>query len=260
LRIDVHALNWNELRMLPFFLRHYLPFVDRIFLFDDGSDDGSLEYLRGYPQVVVERVPSGPDSFIDREQLLYNTCWKRSRGRADWVITPNIDEHLYHSDLFAYLEACRDRGVTAIPALGYQMISESFPRSNECLCDSIQYGMPWRQMNKLLVFDPHAIEETNFSVGIHKASPVGRVVYPDQDELLLLHYKYLGLDYLLSRHAELGAGLTREDVAKGRGHKYVWSKSEVQDDFEDVRQRSRKVVGEGCARCDEHGTERWWRS
>jgi len=31
--------------MVPFFLRHYEPLVDRIVIYDDGSNDRSLELL-----------------------------------------------------------------------------------------------------------------------------------------------------------------------------------------------------------------------
>jgi hypothetical protein len=45
--------------------------------------------------------------------------WDESRGIADWVIVTDIDEHLYHLDLYNYLAQCRIRGVVfLVPALG----------------------------------------------------------------------------------------------------------------------------------------------
>jgi hypothetical protein len=44
------------------------------------------------------------------------------------------------------------------------------------------------------------------------------VVYPEADELLNLHYKYLGLDYVRTRHRLLLTGLGDLDVA----HKLGW--------------------------------------
>jgi hypothetical protein len=63
--------------------------------------------------------------------------------------------------------------------------------------------VPYRLMNKASVFDPNAIEETNFAPGRHFARPTGTVRLAAGDELLNLHYKYLGMDYIRARHAEL---------------------------------------------------------
>lgn len=96
-------------------------------------------------------------------------------------------------------------------------------------------GTPWVQMNKLLLFDPDSITETRFSVGRHVATPDGRVVYPERDELILLRYRHLGWQYLIARHAELRAGLKRGDLDLGYGHKYLWSHAKNRSDWEQVR-------------------------
>src|SRR6516225_2801945 len=86
------------------FFPAYDRFVSRYFFFDDGSDDGSLEWLRTRPNVEVQQfVRSDPASFVISEQLLSNQCWKRSRGSADWVIVTDVDEHLFHDDLVGLL-------------------------------------------------------------------------------------------------------------------------------------------------------------
>ena len=33
--------------MLPFFFKNYDPWVDRYFVYDDGSEDNSIDLLRG---------------------------------------------------------------------------------------------------------------------------------------------------------------------------------------------------------------------
>ena len=39
------------------------------------------------------------------------------------------------------------------------------------------------------------------------------MVYPSRDELLLLHYKYLGVEYLTQRNALLDTGLLAPAIA-----------------------------------------------
>ena len=139
-----------------------------------------------------------------------------SRERADWVIITAIDEHLYHPNLALYLAACQSRGITMIPALGFQMISNQFPEPDETLTRSRTLGAPFAKMNKLCLFDPSALRGTNFSPGRHSAEPTGKVVIPPRDELLNLHYKYLDLDRIIARHKLLDSGLGEGDRSRMR--------------------------------------------
>ena len=133
IRVHLYALCWNEARMLPFFFRHYDAIVDRYFIFDNGSIDGSLEILGSHRKVTLEHFTVEGPSFVFAAQKFYNQCWKASRSQADWAIVCNIDEHLYHRDLREYLRECRRNNYTLIIPEGYQMISEEFPSGDQPL-------------------------------------------------------------------------------------------------------------------------------
>lgn len=204
--------------MLGFFLRHYEPLVSRFVVYDNGSTDRSLELLAARGDVEVRPFPRDrPESFVLSAKALQDECWKESRGVADWVIVTAVDEHLYHPRLPSYLASCRQRGVTCIPALGYQMVTSAFPSPGEHLATSRTSGMPDVLMSKLRVFDPDAIEEVDFAVGGHSAAPRGRLRFPWRDELLLLHYKYLGLDFVRARSARLLEELDDHDRIRSWG-------------------------------------------
>jgi hypothetical protein len=221
--------------MLPFFFRHYDPFVDHYVLFDDGSTDNTLSQLADRPNVEVRQfIWSDGDSFAFSEQSLSNQCWKETRGSADWVIVTDIDEHLFHPSMLQYLEACSRTGITLIPALGFQMISEDVPGAEEMLCQSRVFGTPWKQMMKPSIFKPSEIEQINFSVGRHTASPVGNVRVPQRDEVLLLHYKYLNFEQTHRRHMQLATKLKAKDIRFAMGHKYRWSRDELRNDWDRI--------------------------
>ena len=107
MKVHLYSLCWNEERMLPFYLRHYESVADRFFVFDDGSTDGSLDLLRNHPKVeVVPWERSDATSYVLSQQRFSNSCWKESRGEADWVLVCDVDEHFYHPDLAGYLQEC----------------------------------------------------------------------------------------------------------------------------------------------------------
>ena len=230
MQVHLYALCRNDADMLPFFFRHYDPLVSRYFIFDDHSSDGSLDLMRAHPNVEVEPfVRSDPDSFTLSELSISNECWKRSRGSADWVIVIDIDEHLFHPDLTEMLMRYKALGITIVPALGYQMISEEFPRPDALLCEAHTCGAPWNIYSKVTLFDPSAITEIDYGAGRHHASPTGRVIAPANDELLLLHYKFLGFTRTHERHQQQRGGLRSKDLESGWGYQYCWSKEELRN-------------------------------
>lgn len=221
-RVHVHATCWNEERMLPFFLRHYEPIAERIFIYDDGSTDRSREILERCPRVTIEPIHCAGASYVEALQDLYNNCWKRSRGHADWVIVCNVDEHFHHpSGLAAYLSGCQTAGVTLIPSRGYEMVATRFPPSDVQLSSAIRRGMSSWAHRKTTIFAPDAIDETHFGVGRHTIQPVGRVTLPEACELRMLHYKYLGFPYLRERHMQLESRRRAGDRRKGHGRHYA---------------------------------------
>ena len=242
MKIHLYTICWNDADMLPFFFHHYDRFVTRYIIFDDGSTDELLAIMQGRQNVEVrEFIREHAEFFALSEQAVSNHCWKASRGVADWVIITDIDEHLYHPDLPKLLVEYKARGTTFVPALGYQMISQDFPSPGEMLCATRTLGAPWEQMCKASLFDPTAIEEINYGLGRHVAAPVGDVRLPPRDELLLLHYKYLGFARTLARHRQLLSGLRPKDFANGWGHKYSWSEIQLRDDWRGFAEKAADI-------------------
>jgi hypothetical protein len=245
--------------MLPFFFRHYDPFVDHYVLFDDGSTDSTLSLLAGHPKVEVRPfIWSDMESFALSEQSLSNRCWKESRGSADWVIVTDIDEHLFHPSMLHYLETCSQQGITLVPALGFQMISDDVPSAEETLCQSRFFGAPWKQMMKPSIFKPSEIEEIDFSVGRHTANPIGNVRVPERDEVLLLHYKYLNFEQTHRRHMQLSVKLRPKDIRFGMGHKYGWSRDELRKDWDRTAVDAVDVRTIISNAAEYYPYERWW--
>jgi hypothetical protein len=259
----LYTVCWNEADMLGFFFRHYDPWVDRYVIHDNGSTDGSLELLHAHPRVEVRSFEwVEPDSFLLSHQAMHNHVWKESRGLADWVVITSIDEHLVVPDcpMRTYLEECDQKGITLLPALGYQMLSEEFPEPDETLCVSRTWGAPWRKMSKLSIWNPEVIEETNYSIGRHEATPMGRVKLARRDELLLLHYKYIGFERTLARHATLLTGLGSKDTASDGGQfKYTWSREQLREDWDQIAARAVDVTSPDLRPWSSHLERRWWR-
>jgi hypothetical protein len=258
--VDLYAICWNEGVMMSFFLRHYERFVDRFVIFDDGSTDGTVEILRAHPRVELRRLKRRVRSSLVLSMLdVYQQAWKESRGKADWVIVTNIDEHLYHPSMLGYLADCRAQGVTAIPALGYNMISEAMPDASLRLSEAVTKGVINHHMSKLDIFNPDAVREINYGAGRHQAWPRGRIVWPTRDEVMNLHYKYIGRSRLKRRHAEMDAGMGRLDRRRRWGFHYRSNDAQFDEQWDTLAQRAHDITQPGFEPWRNYNERRWWR-
>lgn len=85
----------NERARLPFFLRYYRDLgVEHFLLVDNGSDDGSREYLNGQPDVSLwTTTHSYKRSRFGVDWL----TWLQSRhGHGHWTLVVDVDEFLIY--------------------------------------------------------------------------------------------------------------------------------------------------------------------
>jgi Glycosyl transferase family 2 len=250
----LYSLSLNEMRMLAFFFRHYDPWVDRYIIYDDDSTDETLTALAHRPDVEVrrfERVWS--DSFVESARVWQNNVF----GKATWGVVTAIDEHIYHPCMTRYLASCKAAGTTAIPALGFDMVSDMPPQPGTVLAKTCRTGMPSEDMNKLSLFDPAATAETDYGRGRHFAVPTGRVVYPQVDEVLLLHYKYIDKAYLKARHHLLRQGLRKADVVLGLGTQYDWTDTQFENVWTNLTAGALDYTDQSVGFATH--IDRWWR-
>jgi hypothetical protein len=258
----LYTVTWNEADILGFFFRHYDPWVDRYIVYDNSSNDETLSLLCAHPRVEVRRFEwTNPASFVWSYFQMNETVWKESRGHADWVIITAIDEHLHVPGVSMrdYLEDCRKRNVTLIPAMGYQMVSEEFPCANERLCETRTFGAPDSDFNKISIFDPNSISATNFWRGRHRASPTGRLRFPARDRLLLLHYKHLGRERTFTRYQQLKGALRAGDLAQKSDWNYSWSRERFLQYWNQLTSHAVDVSTPAMKHWRHHLTTRYWR-
>ncbi len=259
LEVHLYAVCWNEERILPFFFRHYEPWVQRFVIYDNGSTDGTLALLAARPDVEVRQFPwSRPGSFVLSHRDLHNDCWKESCGAARWVVVTAIDEHLHHRDMPGYLGACERQGITCIPALGYDMVTPDFPDPAVHLATTHTRGVPDAMLNKLRLFDPDAVAP-HIDIGGHGAAPSGSVVYPRRDEVLLLHYKNLGMAYRAERNRLLATGLREEDREQHFGLHYGMSGDDLGRLFAYLHRDAVDIASPRYRPWLQHPHPRFWR-
>ena len=232
MRIHMYGILWNERPLLPYFFRHYDPFIERYTLYDNGSNDGTLEFLARHPRVETRPFARQGGSICETARALKSQAWKESRSGADLVLVCDIDEFLWHHDVHRFLRHTRTEGITLYQPRGWEMVASTFPTIDGPITGEVQHGYRSVDFDKPCLFDPNAIEEIDYAVGCHTANPRGRVAMCCDEGLRLLHFKKLGVPYVLARSRALSERLGPRDRRQRWGHQYDRSEAEIRRDIE----------------------------
>lgn len=215
--IWLYSVFSNEAQILPFFLRHYAPQVDRLILFDNASTDNSRALIAAYLNAEIHDYPA-PRPIMDSvgAAQFASTRYHEARGYADWVLWVDCDEFLYSNGttLREALRQASEQNIRAVRAFGYQMMSDQFPAEDAPLTDQIRSGTRDPEYDKVAAFDPNI--NIRFRPGRHNCRINNAIGV--QTGLKLLHYRYLGETYFKRRNAYNYANLSEGERQAGRSY------------------------------------------
>lgn len=204
----VYALCYNESKILPHFFNHYKD-ADKIIILDNKSTDNSIEIME--ENNVDDIIVFQTNGFNDLVHCyLKNSFWKDSKGIADFVIVQDMDEFIHFPEhpysIKKGLYELKKKNASYVVCKGYELCctDEEFNNlpSNKPIFDYINKGFYCRNYSKPNLINPNNLEETNWKVGNHVIKPVPDVI-PAKCNILLLHYKHMGIDWELERRKEL---------------------------------------------------------
>lgn len=217
----LYCIFSNEAALLPFFLRHYAPQMDRIVLFDNASTDNSQDVIGAYhsPYASIETFHyPAPRAVLDSAQaaLFYEEHYKRARGLADFVLVVDLDEFIWSGaiSLRETLRGYKQQNIRAVKAQGYQMLSDVFPTDDRPITDQIRYGIRDTEYDKVCIFDPAL--DLSWRPGRHVCNVKDGTAY--QTDVKLLHYRYLGLEYFQKRNAYNFKNRSEAEMQAGRSY------------------------------------------
>jgi Glycosyl transferase family 2 len=242
MKIDLYMTVWNESKILPFTLDYYSRFCDRIFIYDNMSNDNSMFFYRKYKNINLRFFDTNNQASAEILKWIRSLSYREfSRNNdTDWAIICDCDEFLYHENMIERLQELKNQGIDIIECDGREMVSDKFPEyDGRLLPDIVKFGSPFKNgyLSKAIVINPKI--DINYNLGSHAYQCTYMSKF-NIGEFKLLHYKYLGLDYVLERSKQLFE--RRSDFNKQNKLSLHWDKDFVEKNYQELFNKRVQVI------------------
>lgn len=204
MKILVMTLTHNNVDVLPFWMRHYETFADKIVVWDDASTDGTRELLEKHRLVSARDWPKEPGINEDVFLKHWYEEYPKAVGEFDWVMIPDSDEFLLSPErdhsLTELLWVAKLIGYEVITSAGFNLVGDKFPKDDGVhhLYDINPMGVRAPIYDKPITFQPTAM--IRWMRGRHQLENCNPRICPVP--LRLLHARYFGADYTRKRNAK----------------------------------------------------------
>jgi hypothetical protein len=245
-KVDVYVLCYNEEALIPFMLDYWNEFATNVYVLDNYSTDNSINLLKAENRFNVEIIQHSSDNtFNDYINMqLKNNMWKNSIGKCDFVMVSDFDEVIYSKSILSELYRMKYEGCTIWRHKTYDMITKEFPIYNgkflhEIVKTGILSDFNW---GKDILFDPNKIIEMNYCAGSHNCNPVGYCKYFNDSDIYMFHFKYLSIEYVISRYKMYRDRLSNMNRMYGWGVQYDYEETRIIDEFDNMYNKKLDVL------------------
>ena len=251
--IHLYTLCWNEIDILPFVIDYWKRLnIARAVVYDNGSTDGSIEFLSQYDWIEVRHYDTGGEiddlAYLD----IKNNAWKESKGRADWVIICDMDEIIFSNYLEEELSYMKNNNYNTMVCPWYMLCFDKRPsydpnkllhtQGDKFYKQLINYFFDYRDYGKFLIFDPYNIDEIDFGMGAHTCHPKPNSSVYISDKIIEFHInKGLCEDYFVERRKIFGQRLSEENRKCCRGCEYLLSEQSNRENYRGYQNNSINV-------------------
>lgn len=243
---------------------HILPFVRQywerigcdVVVFDNGSEDGSIEYLSMFPYVTVRHFDSDGQNDVIQKQVK-EQAYLEYKNDYDIIIITDMDEVFYFDDFKAVSRAFIDGGFNVLVTPIYSLCEDFMPLYREDkylhqLCHKfykqrMNHMKGYENYSKLSIFNTKVTDKVEMSVGQHyvRTYPTMRVEIPT-DGFNLHVDKGFGVDYKYKVRQRMYANLSDTNKRHGMAIEYADSYEKLEREYKNNQEKSFDINDNNC--------------
>jgi len=222
MKIGVFIVVYNEENILPHALEHYFKFCDDVYILNNHSTDNSINIANSFG---CKNIDWGKDEIDEHSYLeIKNNCYKPFRHLYDYIIVCDCDEFLYHDNIKDYIEQTK---FDIYKSNGFEMIYDNFDYKNN-KTTNVCFGSRSNSFDKCLLFKSNI--DIQYDVGCHTIRN-----HFTSSQLQLRHMKYLNIDFVKTRYAELSKRNSESNIRNGWAFHYSWEMSKIEQYYESLK-------------------------
>ena len=246
----------NEMDILPFVRKYWERISADVIVYDNGSTDGSLEYLSSIPYVAIRHFDSDGHNDIIHKQVK-ERAYLEYKDKYDIIIITDMDEVFFFDDFKAVSEAFIDGGYNILmtPIIS---LCEDFkpPYSEDKYLHQLCHKFYKQRMNhmkgfddfsKLSIFNTKVTDKVEMSVGQHyvKTSPDMKIMLSNNGFNLHID-KGFGLDYKYKVRQRMYANLSDTNKRYGMAIEYADSYEKLEREYKNNQENSFDINDNNC--------------
>ena len=256
MKICTIVLCKNEMDILPFVRKYWERISTDVIVYDNGSTDGSLEYLSDIPYVTIKHFDSdGHNDIIHKE--VKERAYLEYKDKYDIIIITDMDEVFFFDDFKAVSEAFIDGGYNILMTPIISLCEDFMPPYSEDKLLHEQCHKFYRQrmnhmkgfddFSKLSIFNTKVTDQVEMSVGQHyvKTSPDMKIMLSKNGFNLHID-KGFGLDYKYKVRQRMYANLSDTNKRYGMAIEYADSYEKLEREYKNNQKNSFDINDNNC--------------
>ena len=195
----------NEIDILPFVSQYWERIGCDVIVYDNGSTDGSLEYLSNLSYVTVKHFDSEGQNDVIQKQVK-EQAYLEFRNKYDIIIISDMDEVFYFNDFKAVSEAFISGGYNVLATPIISLCEDSKPpyledkllhqQCHKFYKQKMNHMIGFDDYSKLSIFNTKTTDKVSMSVGQHYVQTLPTMKIMLSNDGFCLHVdKGFGLQY-----------------------------------------------------------------
>lgn len=258
MKLDWYVLCYNEEFIIPWIVQYWERIkqdgIDlHVYVYDNCSSDKSVEMLSKYDWITIAQFQTeGQDDIVQAQ--IKNTVWKRSKGKADFVVVSDFDEIIWSNDLESELQYMKDNDYNVLGTAWYAFCGDEIPAYDKDKYLHQMVGKGYKQhinhmkeyghLGKFMIINPNTIDDMGWSVGNHICNPSSELRLYVSDKIVAFHInKGLSEDYFVNRRKIMSDNLSTRNKLYGMCFEYGYPEEKSREEYRQYQNEAVDISG-----------------
>lgn len=238
----------NEEDIIPFVVPYWSNIADHVVVYDNGSNDSSIELLSKYDWIEIRHFDSdGQNEAI--QKTIKEQAYLEFKDSYDIIVITDLDEVFYITGLEAVWDDFIKGGYNCMVTPIFSLCNDFKPtpekgkllhqQCTKFYKQKMNHQEGFKDVSKISIFNTKVTDKIQMSAGQHYVytSPSMKIMLVHNGFCLHVD-KGLGIDFYVNRRKKMGANLSEYNKSHGMCYEYLKSEEESRKEYRENQKKS----------------------